>query len=240
MKKNQGWIALYRTIQDHYLWDDKPFNRGAAWIDMLLLANHQDNKFLLGNKFVEVERGSFITSELKLMERWGWSKTKVRAFLKILENDSMIVKKTDRKKTTITIVKYSDYQDLQTTEELQKNYRKTTKRPQKNTNNNENNDNNEEQNNICTERASIKNSHKFIEPTLEEVQQYVKEKGFNVNAEQFIDYYKARGWELSKGRKIKDWKACVRTWSRNDKQNNRVIDSEQRKEYKGFKDLFGQ
>ncbi len=103
---------------------------------MLLMANHDDNKFLLGNELVEIEKGSFITSELKLMERWGWSKAKVRGFLTLLQNDSMIVKKTDHKKTVITIGKYNEYQNIQTTEELQKDHKKTAKRPQKDTNNN--------------------------------------------------------------------------------------------------------
>ena len=35
-----GWISIHRKIQDNLIWNDKPFNRGAAWIDLLLLANH--------------------------------------------------------------------------------------------------------------------------------------------------------------------------------------------------------
>lgn len=138
-----GWIALHRQIQEHWLWEDKPFSKGQAWIDLLLLANHKDNKLLLGNELIEVKTGSFITSELKIAERWGWSKTKVRAFLTLLQNDKMIVKKSDNKKTTITIVNYSDYSIFETTEKPQKNRKKTTKKPQKNTNNNDNNDNND-------------------------------------------------------------------------------------------------
>jgi hypothetical protein len=65
---------------------------------------------MLGNEMVEVKRGSFITSEIKLMERWGWSKEKLRRYLKLLESDGMIVKKSDHKKTVITIVKYEDFQ----------------------------------------------------------------------------------------------------------------------------------
>ena len=110
-KISQGWIPVHRQLQDHWLWKEKPFSKGQAWIDMLMMANHDDNKFLLGNELVEVKAGSFITSELKLAERWGWSKTKVRSFLNVLQNDSMIVKKSDRKKTTITIENYSVYSE---------------------------------------------------------------------------------------------------------------------------------
>ena len=60
-----------------------------------------------------------------------------------------------------------------------------------------------------------KGKRQFVKPTVEEVKAYCAERGNNVNAEQFIDYYEARGWELTKGRKMVDWKAAVRTWERN-------------------------
>ena len=139
----QGWVAIYRQIQDHWLWDEKPFSKAQAWIDMLLLANHDDNKFLLGNELVEVKCGSFITSEIKLMARWGWGKNKTRAFLDLLQKDNMIVKKADRKKTTITIVNYSDYAVLKTENKPQADYKRTANKPQADTNNNDNNVNND-------------------------------------------------------------------------------------------------
>lgn len=132
-----GWIKLHRCLTEHWVWDDKPFSKGQAWIDLLMMANHKDKKFSSGSDILTVEKGSVITSELKLMERWGWSKTKVRAFLQSLQNDEMLVKKTDRKKTTITIVNYSVFQDLETTEEPQKDHKKTDEEPIKNTNKNE-------------------------------------------------------------------------------------------------------
>lgn len=56
---------------------------------------------------------------------------------------------------------------------------------------------------------------RFSPPSLDEVKEYCKERKNNIEPQQFIDYYTARGWELSKGRKVKDWKACIRTWERN-------------------------
>lgn len=140
---SKGWISLHREIQNHWLWEDKPYSKGQAWVDLILMANHKPNKFLLGNELIEVDRGQVVTSELKLMDKWGWSKVKVRKFLELLQKDNMIVKSTDKKKTTLTIVNYSDWQDLETTEEPQKDHRETTERPQKDTNNNVNNDNND-------------------------------------------------------------------------------------------------
>lgn len=58
----------------------------------------------------------------------------------------------------------------------------------------------------------------FIQPTVEEVTEYCRERNNRVDPQKFIDYYTARGWQLSKGVKMKDWKACVRTWERNEHQ----------------------
>lgn len=93
----KGWISLHRRIRDHWIWQEKPFDKRSAWIDLLMMANHQENKFLLGSELIEIQRGSFVTSELKLMERWGWSKTKLRNFLKLLEEDGMLIKKQTKK-----------------------------------------------------------------------------------------------------------------------------------------------
>ena len=132
-----GWIKLHRKIRENPFWEERPFDKARAWIDIILSANHEPNKFLLGNEMVEVDRGSFITSEMKLMEKWGWSKSKVRSFLNVLQKDSMIVKKTDRKKTTLEVLNYCIYQDSETTKEPQKNRKKTAKRPQKDLNKND-------------------------------------------------------------------------------------------------------
>lgn len=159
-----GWISLNRGIQGCYLWKEKPFSRGQAWVDLILMANHKDAKVILGNELLEVERGSFITSEVKLMDKWGWGKGKLRAFLKILEEDNMIVKKSDRKKTTITIVKYSVYQDSKTTDGPITDHKRTDNELITDTNNNDNNDNNDNKiNNIGTGSGKKKSDNQSID-----------------------------------------------------------------------------
>lgn len=64
----------------------------------------------------------------------------------------------------------------------------------------------------------------FIPPTLEEVRAYCQERNNDVDPEKFYDYYTANGWVQGKARKpIKDWKACVRTWERNEKQRDKPL-----------------
>jgi hypothetical protein len=60
-----------------------------------------------------------------------------------------------------------------------------------------------------------RNGH-FVPPTVEEVSQYCKERKNSVDPERFVDYYTTNGWLQSKGKPIRDWKAAVRTWERNE------------------------
>lgn len=55
---------------------------------------------------------------------------------------------------------------------------------------------------------------RFVKPTLSEIEQYCIERNNNVNAEQFFDYYESNGWKVGKNA-MKDWKAAVRTWEKN-------------------------
>ena len=106
----EGWIKLHRKILDCWIWNDKPFDKGRAWIDLLLLATHKDKKMYIDNSIFIVERGSFFTSILKLADRWGWSKNKVVRFLDVLESEQMLYTKRTKNGTLVTLVKYEDYQ----------------------------------------------------------------------------------------------------------------------------------
>ena len=68
----------------------------------------------------------------------------------------------------------------------------------------------------------LTNNHKqitkFIRPKPSEVEDYAKQIGFSLDGDYFCDYYEARGWKLSTG-PMKDWKAAVRTWKRNRKED---------------------
>lgn len=66
-------------------------------------------------------------------------------------------------------------------------------------------------NNKCRKTA-------FVPPTVEEVEDYIKEKGYRVNAENFIAYYQSNGWRVG-ANKMKDWHAAVVSWHIRDKVN---------------------
>lgn len=71
---------------------------------------------------------------------------------------------------------------------------------------------------------NVQNSQKqthFQKPTVEDVRAYCQERNNNVDWQKFYDYYESNGWLVGRN-KMKDWKASVRTWERNnfDKQKN--------------------
>ena len=107
----KGWITLNRSLQDHWLWECKPFSKGQAWVDLILLANHQDKKCVFEKSVISVKRGQLITSIKKLAMRWGWDKKTVTKFLSLLESDGMISKKSTTQWTTLTLIKYDDFQN---------------------------------------------------------------------------------------------------------------------------------
>ncbi len=70
---------------------------------------------------------------------------------------------------------------------------------------------------IEIEKEKKKTASRFQPPTVAEVKTYCQERQNNVDAERFVDYYTANGWKVGKN-SMKDWKAAVRTWERNDNQ----------------------
>ena len=107
-----GWISIHRKIQQSDIWLDKePFDKRSAWIDLIMMANHEDKQILFNGKFIEVKRGEKITSLKQLSDRWRWSTGKVKRFLNLLESGSMIELKTKRRYTSYKVVNYNVYQN---------------------------------------------------------------------------------------------------------------------------------
>lgn len=64
------------------------------------------------------------------------------------------------------------------------------------------------------------NTKVFCPPTVDEVRSYLHEKGITgIDPEQFVDYYQSNGWKVGRT-KMQDWKAAVRTWTRNRTSNS--------------------
>lgn len=193
----EGWIKLYRQISENKFWTCEPFSRGQAWIDLLLLANHDYGFFYCREHKVEVQRGQVGWSEMKLAKRWQWSRSKVSRFLKDLEKEHQIVQQKSKSYSTIQILNYDKFQE----KKQQQDIRKTSEKQQQDTNKNENNEKNEKK-------------KREVRPTFEEVKEYCSERGNKVNPQKWYDHYTSNGWRVGKN-PMKDWKASVRKWEIN-------------------------
>lgn len=176
-----GWISIHRKIQDDWVWNDKPFSRGQAWIDLIMMVNHDDNTIIFDGNPKTITRGSCITSMQKLCDRWGWSNTKVKKFLKNLQEDEKILFKiAPRKATAITVVNYDKYQgediSKNITETQQKHNRNTTETQQKHINNNVNNVNNVNNNNNGIGQSELN----LDDPKLAELIKLYQDCGFGL------------------------------------------------------------
>jgi len=58
----------------------------------------------------------------------------------------------------------------------------------------------------------------FSPPSPQEVRQYGESIGYNIDGQQFCDFYKSKGWMIGKN-KMKNWEAAVRTWQKRDKDS---------------------
>ena len=54
---------------------------------------------------------------------------------------------------------------------------------------------------------------RFIPPTVEQVEEYAREKGLLIDANRFVDYFTSNGWKVGGKAPMKDWRAAVRNWA---------------------------
>lgn len=205
----EGWFKLYRQMENNILWQDKPFAKGQAWIDLLLMANIADGDMLSKGVVVHIKRGQVFRTQKFLADRWGWSIKKVRGFLNLIEKQQMATVEGTAQGILITIEKYAFFQgegqpmDMDE-DSLQGNFRATSG-----------------QQNKKNKKEKI-----FTPPSVDDVQAYCAERNNGIDAEAFVDYYISTGWFIGKN-KMKNWKAAVRTWERKQqgtgKQNEEKI-----------------
>lgn len=61
---------------------------------------------------------------------------------------------------------------------------------------------------------------RFVKPTIEEIRAYCEERQNGIDPEHFFDHYESNGWFVGKTH-MKNWKATVRNWERNNYNNQR-------------------
>lgn len=211
-----GFIKLHRKITEwEWFYDNKTL---VTFIHLLFMANWKDGKF----QGVNVPRGSLITSVSHLAERTQQSIQQTRTALANLQSTNEITIKTTNRFSFITVNNYGLYQDYTQQDNKQNNKQDNKQITINQQTNNKQITTIEEYKNIRNKDIYICDSNeppltkvkKFQKPTIEEISAYCAERNNNVDSQKFFDYYEANGWKVGRN-PMKDWKACVRTWERN-------------------------
>lgn len=215
--QNNGFIKLYRNFTKNIFY--KNSEAVHLWIHLLFKANyHENNEFFLNYKKINLKRGQILTGRKMLSLETGISESKVFRLLKLFENEQQIEQQKTNKYTIITINNWDLYQQNEQQNEQQMNNKRTTNEQQMNTINKDNKDNKDNKYNKDNKIDNKIVIGRFIPPNLEEVKEYCFERKNKIDPQRFIDYYEARGWMIGKN-KMKNWKAAIRTWENQNKQN---------------------
>lgn len=214
-----GWIKIYYQMLDWQWYSNTNVMR--VFLHCLLKANYQPKAW----QGITIERGQFVTSVATLSNELDMSGMQIRTALTKLQGTKEITIKTTNKYSIITICNYDNYQVIDNDEyqaEQQTNNKQITNKQQTNNNNIKNKEykdiKKEELKNTTPNGDSTKKTKRQKKilpiPTIEEVAEYIKTKGYNLDARAFWSHYDARDW-MRHGKVIENWHAQIATWVKN-------------------------
>lgn len=211
-------ICVSRSIVSHWLWEDP--EKLKWWLDLLIMAADEDTDTIHDSHRVSLKRGELIASAPFLAKRWKRERKTIFHFLQMLENDGMIKRRTLNRFTVIITI--SDYKtDSQTdcltarkadslkggSTNCKRGTSKQTKQPQTDCLT----DCLTAQNTDCLTDCLIKKPRRDKPNDVQEVRDYVQEKGYHFNPDEFYAFYESSNWHRGKT-KITNWKQCCVTW----------------------------
>lgn len=75
------------------------------------------------------------------------------------------------------------------------------------------------------ENATHPTPQRFVAPSEDQVAAYARERGFQIDAGAFVDFYASKGWKVGRS-PMKDWKAAVRNWARRSGSSQTISQAE--------------
>ena len=123
---DKGWISIHRKVlKNPIVKMGKSYSRFEAWLWLLLRATYSNQKVVLGADIYHLKSGEILTSQKKLCKQFNWGNSKLRTYLTLLEKDEMIVVKTNKKLTHLTILNFNELQKNQIATKPQTNHNQT-------------------------------------------------------------------------------------------------------------------
>ena len=103
-----GFIKIDRSLLDWAYYEDDRCVR--LLLHLILCANFKPGKF----KGIDIKPGQFVTSTVKLSGQLGWTRSTLRRTLERLTESGEIVTKADNKRTLVTLIKWEQFQVMET------------------------------------------------------------------------------------------------------------------------------
>ena len=108
---SSGWIKLHRKVlEDATAMKDK--DHFMIWMYLLLNATHSNYKSFFKGEQIILAPGQLITGRKVLSEKLDIEESKVTRILKLFEKDGKIIQVSSNKNRLITIIKWSEYQQV--------------------------------------------------------------------------------------------------------------------------------
>lgn len=202
---HRGYVRLWRKTLDSGLMQNPEIFTFFSWC--LMKATHKPIKQMVGHQLVSLQPGQFVFGRKSAAQALGTTERKIRTAKAAIEKMGISTSKTTNKYSIISIVNWPSYQRMSTANDQQNDQEATSRRPA--------GDHKQELKNLKTEK--VKPNGRFAPPSVDEVRSYCIERKNGIDPSAFIDHYEANGWMRGKS-KIKSWKACVRTWEKNNPQ----------------------
>ena len=210
---SNGWVSIWRELFEKPIWLNSTPEHKVILITVFLMANHKPNQWEWKGVKCIVDRGQFITSAKSIIECAGQGITRqnVRGALLRFEKLGFLTNESTKTGCRLTICNYNRYQKPNGAINQAINQEVTKHQPRGNqevtTNNKDNNNNNDNK----------KKRKVFAPPSVEEVKEYILEKGYSIDPNNFVDFYESKGWMVGRN-KMKAWKAGVRNWNTRQKK----------------------
>ena len=71
---------------------------------------------------------------------------------------------------------------------------------------------------IDIDKKEINKEKRFTKPTIEEIENYCKERNNSINAVEFYNFYESKNWFIGKN-KMKNWKSAIVVWEQREKKD---------------------
>ena len=154
---------------------------------------------------------------------------RARGFLKRLNDNGMITIDNNSNVTITNFIKrqgtnLSGYERVKRHREKQKTLENKDNIDDNNDNVSDNTNDNVriDKNRLDKNRLEERKKTDFVPPSLLEVKEYCLERKNKVDPNNFVDFYSSKGWLVGRT-KMKDWRACVRTWENRDRQEDKPL-----------------